>query len=471
MFTNLGLRLRIFLVFAGLSAALILVVLAALFMGWRNSFSAPDGFVTAGIIAIFGILAVTAGVWLLFDENVAKPILRLSSHLRTRAHAGAIVALKPEDARYLGDLAPAAQAISQELGQSAMSRAEEVAAATARLSAERDHLTALLTEIPVAMILVNPSHQIVLYDGQAAEVLNQIAPPRMGASITEFFDEKSLLSAHAKLAKSGQEVTCTLRGAKGQQEYEAKLRPLGNAPGYMIVIDGATALISPEASRPLTYDFALMDRSVDHAHADMPLCELSYVVFDTETTGLLPHKDDVVQLGAMRVLRGRIVEGEIIDTLVDPKRPIPKASTAVHGISDNMVVGAPDFDTVTRRFHAFCTGSVIVAHNAPFDMAFLHRQSKQSDLTFDHPILDTVLVSAVLFGADAKHTLDAICERLGITIPEKLRHTALGDARATAEVLCAMIPMLQAQGMRTFGEVIQETRKHGRLLQDLNTPA
>ncbi|MCI5038214.1 MAG: 3'-5' exonuclease [Donghicola eburneus] len=471
MFTNLGLRLRIFLIFSALAAALMIVVLGALFMGWRNSFSAPDGFITSGIIAAFGILAVCAAVWLLFDENVAKPILRLSSHLRTRAHSNAHVTLNADDAKYLGDLAPAAQAISQELGQSAMSQAEAVAQATARLSADRDHLTALLTEIPVAMILVNPSHQIVLYDGQAAEVLNQIAPPRMGASITEFFEERTLLNAHAKLSKTGKEVICTLRGVKGQQEYEAKLRPLGGAPGYMIVIDSATALIAPEASRPLTYDFALMDRSVDHAHADMPLSEMSYVVFDTETTGLLPHKDDVVQLGAMRVLRGRIVEGEVIDTLVDPKRPIPAASTKVHGISDHMVIGAPDFESVTRRFHAFCTGSVIVAHNAPFDMAFLHRQSKEMDIAFDHPILDTVLVSAVLFGADAKHTLDAICDRLGITIPEHLRHTALGDAHATAEVLCAMIPMLQAQGMRTFGDVIQETRKHGRLLQDLNTPA
>lgn len=471
MFTHLGLRLRIFLMFAAFAAALIAVVSVALYLGWRQSFAAPDGYITAGIFAGFGILGTSVAMWLLFDENVAKPILRLSSHLRTRAHSGANVDLTAEDAKYLGDLAPAAQAISHVLGQSTLTQAEAVAQATARLAAERDHLTALLTEIPVAMILVNPSHQIVLYDGQAAEVLNQIAPPRMGASITEYLSERELVSAHAKLVKTGQEVSCTLRGIQCEQEYDATLRPLGAGAGYMIVIDNAKALISPEASRPLTYDFALMERSVDHAHADMPLDEMSYVVFDTETTGLLPHKDDVVQLGAMRVLRGRIVEGECIDTLVDPKRPIPAASTKVHGISDSMVRGAPDFDSVTKRFHAFCTGSVIVAHNAPFDMAFLHRQSKESGLTFNHPILDTVLVSAVLFGASAKHTLDAICERLGITIPEHLRHTALGDARATAEVLCAMIPMLKAQGMNTFGEVIAETRKHGRLLLDLNTPA
>ncbi len=78
---------------------------------------------------------------------------------------------------------------------------------------------------------------------------------------------------------------------------------------------------------------------------------------------------------------------------------------------------------------------MIVAHNAPFDMAFLRRHAPRMGVTWDHPILDTVLVSAVVFGASETHTLDALCDRLGVTIPEALRHTALGDARATAEVL------------------------------------
>lgn len=111
---------------------------------------------------------------------------------------------------------------------------------------------------------------------------------------------------------------------------------------------------------------------------------------------------------------------------------------------------------------------MIVAHNAPFDMAFLRRHAKRMGVEWDHPILDTVLLSAVLFGASDTHTLDALCERLEITIPETLRHTALGDAVATAEALIKMLPILQARGLTTFGEVIMETRKHGRLLEDMN---
>jgi len=77
-------------------------------------------------------------------------------------------------------------------------------------------------------------------------------------------------------------------------------------------------------------------------------------------------------------------------------------------------------------------------------------------------------LSAVDFGAPETHTLDALCDRLGIEIPQAERHTALGDARATAEALVRMIPMLEGRGLSTFGEVIAETRKHGRLLADLN---
>ena len=133
-----------------------------------------------------------------------------------------------------------------------------------------------------------------------------------------------------------------------------------------------------------------------------------------------------------------------------------------------MVAGQPGIARAGRQFHCFARDSVIVAHNAPFDMAFLQRHKGRMGVVWDHPILDTVLLSAVLFGASETHTLDALCERLDVTIPETLRHTALGDARATAEVLVRMLPMLEARGLTTFGAVIAETRRHGRLLEDLN---
>ena len=446
------------------------VVAGSLWLGYSRAGQPEllDPFVFSALLSCFAILGLCAGIWLLFDENVAKPIERLASQMRARAHAGVSNDMDLQAARYLGDLAPAAAGLAGQLSETTMATAETVAQETARLAAEKARLTALLTEIPVAMVLVNPSHQIVLYDGQAAEVLAQIHHPRLNASLFDYLDRKEVMAGYGRLARTGLDVSCTVTGADGRQSYDVRLKPLGDAPGYMLIFDDAHAQISPDAARPLVYDFELLDTPGDAAFEDRALGDLAFVVFDSETTGLLPHKDEVVQLGAVRVLRGRIIEGEVIDTLVNPGMPIPAASTKVHGVSDHMVQGAPDIVDAGRAFHRFATDAVIVAHNAPFDMAFLRRHASRMEVTWDHPILDTVLLSAVLFGASETHTLDALCDRLGVTIPEHLRHTALGDAQATAEVLCCMLPMLQARGMTTFGDVIAETRKHGRLLEDLN---
>ncbi|MDO6481899.1 3'-5' exonuclease [Shimia thalassica] len=470
MFESLSLRLRVFLFFLLIAFGGAAVVSGALFIGFQRSVEGDvlNGFIFSAVLSLFGFMGLSMGIWLLFDENVAKPIERVAASMRTRAHAGVNVQLSAEEARYLGDLAPAAQAVAGQLNQTEESTAEAVATQTAQLATEKEFLTALLTEIPIAMIIVSPSHQIVLYDGQAAEVLGQIHVPRLNASIFDYLSKDTLKAAHTKMVKSGMDVSFEAQGTEGRLSFDARLKPLGATQGYMIVIDEAHAEISPEAARPLVYDFDLLEHEEDKEFEHRAVMGLNFVVFDTETTGLLPHKDEVVQLGAVRVVNGRIIPGESIDQLVNPGMKIPPASTKVHHVTDAMVADAPDAHVVSKQFHVFARDSVIVAHNAPFDMAFLRRYGKENGLSWDHPIIDTVLLSAVLFGASETHTLDALCERLGVTIPAHLRHTALGDAYATAEVLCKMLPMLKSRGYATFGEVIQQTRKHGRLLEDLN---
>ena len=470
MLTRLSLRLRIFLFFCLLAAGALAVSALALWISYRRVADPAlmNAFVFAEIIMAFGFLALIAAVWLLFDDNVAKPIERLSAELRARAHASVRSDMDVQAARYLGDLAPAAAGLAEQLSDKTMGVAEAIAAETANLAAEKHRLTALLTEIPVAILLASPTHKIVLYDGQSAEVLAQIAHPRLNASLFEYFKHGPLEAAYAKLTKSGIEVACHLTSTDGGQSYDARMKPLGDAPGYMLVIESGSANISPDAARPLVYDFDLLNAAGDECHDTRALTDLSFVVFDTETTGLLPHKDEIVQLAAVRVVKGRIIDGEQMDMLVDPGIPIPAASTKVHKITDQMVEGAPGIAHVGRQFHQFARDSVIVAHNAPFDMAFLRRHSKRMAVDWDNPILDTVLLSAVLFGASQTHTLDALCERLDITIPPELRHTALGDAVATAQALVRMLPMLKARGMGTFGQVIEATKQHGRLLEDLN---
>lgn len=469
MFMRLSLRLRIFLFFCLLAIGGAALAGAALWFGWSRAESplpvAP--FVSAFLVFAFLNTGLALAIWLLFDENIAKPINSLAANLRLSAHCGVDREADIKAARYLGDLAPAACAVSTTLNNTVMDKAAEVARETSRLQAETARLTALLTEIPIAMILVNPSHRIVLYDGQAARVLSGVAPPRLKAPLSEYFDAASLERARKSLSETGSEVSFELRDSSCTHTFSARLKAL-ESDGYMLMIDVNETDAAPLEARPLVYDFDLLNSDAPTEFSDTALRDLCFVVFDTETTGLSTETDDVVQLGAVRILNGRIVESEVLDTYVNPGRPIPPASTKVHHVSDADVANAPDFITVGRQFHAFTQDAVIVAHNAPFDVAFLRRFETRMDVAWDHPILDTVLLSAIIFGVTEHHSLDALCDRLDIRIPQELRHTALGDARATAEALVKLIELLQARGLNTFGQVLEETRKYGRLLEDMN---
>jgi len=233
----------------------------------------------------------------------------------------------------------------------------------------------------------------------------------------------------------------------------------------------ALPLARPELHRPsraVLYDFDLLNADIPDDLAAAKLRELSFVVFDTETTGLNPQVDEVCQIAAVRVVNGKLLEAERFDMLVNPGRKIPAASTAVHHITDEMVSDALDVTAALARFHTFADGCVLVAHNAPFDMAFLRRREREIGRRFDQPILDTVLCSAILFGQSAEHTLDALCDRLSITIPEADRHTAIGDAIGTADAFRKMIPMLEAADLPNLGALIKAFDRHSRLIEHLN---
>ncbi|MEM7529794.1 MAG: 3'-5' exonuclease [Pseudomonadota bacterium] len=469
MITRLSLRFRIFLFFSLLAFGGVALAACALLFGWsRAELPMPSGpFVTALLLFAFLNIGFVALVWMLFDENVARPINKLAADLRLCAHSNVAKAVDTDSAKYLGDLAPAVSAVSSTLSTSVMDTAAHVARETDRLQAEAARLTALLTEVPVATILVNSKNEIVLYDGQAAEILSLIAPPRLKAPLTDYFDADSLEAARGRLSETVPEVSFELIDSPGAHRFDARLKRL-DASGYMLIVDVEDQDRSSVGSRPLVYDFDLLNTAGTGDLRDTPLRELCFVVFDTETTGLSTSKDHVVQIGAVRVLNGRIVQGEVFDTYVDPGRPIPPASTKIHGVSDADVAGAPDFAKAGRAFHAFAKDAVLVAHNAPFDIAFFRRFEREMGVEWSHPVLDTVLISSIAFGITEDHSLDALCDRLAVTLAPEMRHSALGDAVATAEVLVRLIPLLEATSLPTLGSVIGEAKRHGRLLKDLN---
>ncbi|AJE48618.1 3'-5' exonuclease [Celeribacter indicus] len=691
-----SLRLRVFLFFALLAVAAIAGELTGLYLGFTRMRdpAALDGFLFAGIIAVFVTLGIVVWIWLLFDEHVARPIQRLAGGLLARAHADVDDVLDERTARYLGDLAPAARAVTEHLARTRNKLAEAVAQETTRLIEEKEKLTALAAEMPHGVVLLSGRHKIAFYNGAAADLLGADHAPGLDHSVFDFLRARPLLSAYERLCAGegddGHVVPLTVATLHGGRILSARMRLMhapsegDTAPPYVLTLDDVTddlaihaerekllkrlfdrlrpsiaslrttldaraadaalradarldaALVSEmevltseiaaldadyesakadwwpmapvrgselcdaltaqlaqdgiviaadvtepialtldavqittllaqlarrvtqdggralsflasreedggamlalgwsgeplsvdrleswladpldvgladmtgrdildahgtevwpefgrasravlklpirearrlrrvlgEGRRAATYDFDLLNRTPSPELMETPLSELTYVVFDTETTGLLPSQgDEICQIAALRIVNGKVVENERLDRLVHPGRPIPASATAVHQITDEMVKDAPRIGVAGRQLHSFARGAVLVAHNAPFDLEFLRRHEAEIGSKFTNPVLDTVLLSAIVFGQSQEHTLDAISARLGVKIPPDARHTAMGDTIATAEVFIKMLRMAEERGIRTFGDALAEMRRHKRLLVDAN---
>jgi DNA polymerase III subunit epsilon len=214
-------------------------------------------------------------------------------------------------------------------------------------------------------------------------------------------------------------------------------------------------------SRPVYYDFDLLGQRGGGTQLDeRPLATLSYTVFDTETTGLSPSEgDEIISIGAVRIVNGRLLAHECFERLVDPDRPVRRQAQAIHGISQQMLAGQPKIDQILPQFGRFAEDTVLVAHNAAFDLRFLQLKEASSGVRFEQPVLDTLLLSAIVHPGqpEVEHRLERIAARVGV--PVLGRHTALGDAMLTAEVLLKLIPLLEQQGIRTLGQAREASRR------------
>jgi DNA polymerase-3 subunit epsilon len=167
------------------------------------------------------------------------------------------------------------------------------------------------------------------------------------------------------------------------------------------------------------------------------------------------------------VVNGRLLRQETFERLVDPGRAVPAQSSAVHGITTEMVRGQPSIDAVLPEFARFAEDTVLVGHNVGFDMSFLRRKESQTGVRFTQPVLDTLLLDAALHPDHEIHSLEAIAARLGVGVLG--RHTALGDALVTGEVFVGLLVLLQQRGIRRLGEALRAARdtRHARLDESL----
>jgi DNA polymerase III subunit epsilon len=187
-----------------------------------------------------------------------------------------------------------------------------------------------------------------------------------------------------------------------------------------------------------------------------PLIDTTFVVVDLETTGLRPEADRITEVGAVKV-RGGEVLGEL-RSFVHPGRPIPPAITAITGITDAMVAGAPTIAGVLDHLLHFLDGAVFVAHNAAFDLAFLRAAAGRHGHPPPEPtVVDTARLSRRLLGDEVRdHRLATLARHLHArTAPE---HRALTDARATVDVLHGLLERAGSFGATTLEDLVELTR-------------
>lgn len=273
-------------------------------------------------------------------------------------------------------------------------------------------------------------------------------PMRIGA-------EQTPLTLRDVLERHGGEVWIQRTGPGGERSTHFRfLLPAGAAAPERV----RAAAILPE-SRPEYYDFDLFRESgVSLALQERRLAELSYSAFDTETTGLEPSAgDEIISIGSVRIVNGRLLKNEVFEQLVNPRRALNRESARIHGITAEALATQPPIEQVLPAFHRFCEDTVLIAHNAAFDMRFLELKEASSGVRFAQPVLDTLLLSAVVHPSQEDHRIESIAARLGVRVIG--RHTALGDALVAGEIFVKLLPLLADRGVITLGEALEASRQ------------
>ena len=183
------------------------------------------------------------------------------------------------------------------------------------------------------------------------------------------------------------------------------------------------------------------------------MLEDTFVVFDTETTGFYAGSDQMIEIGAVKIKNGEILDR--FDELIDPHRPIPKKITELTFITDEMVSGKDDEETVTKRFLEWAGDLPMVAHNAKFDISFMKAACNKYNLKeFDYTVLDTMSIARMLHPEWPNHKLQTLTKKLDIPWDEDKHHRADYDAEGTALAYYKMCQALDLQNISTTDDLI-----------------
>ena len=188
-----------------------------------------------------------------------------------------------------------------------------------------------------------------------------------------------------------------------------------------------------------------------------------YVVFDLETTGFSAKSDKIIEIGAVKVENGKIIDR--FSTFVNPEIPIPFRIEKLTSINDEMVIDAPKIEEILPKFMEFCKDSVMVAHNSDFDMSFIEANCKRQDLECDFTVIDTVAMSRYLIIGLGRYKLDNVAKALGIVLDH--HHRAVDDAECTALIFLKLCKMLEGKGIDNLDELNRQGKQSKNLIDKL----
>ncbi len=205
------------------------------------------------------------------------------------------------------------------------------------------------------------------------------------------------------------------------------------------VIYGVEAYLAPDKVSPVSFS---RGQSID----------TTYCVLDLETTGFSFRTEKITEVGIMKVKNGEVIDE--FSCFVNPEKPIPQRVVEVTNITDDMVKDAETIDKVMPKVLEFVGDSVLVAHNADFDIGFLKYNANQLGLSLDNTYLDTLRLAKDLFPDFKKYKLGKIAEYLGIKV--EVAHRALDDVDTTVKVLNVMLKMLKEKGVETLDDITKK---------------
>ena len=190
-----------------------------------------------------------------------------------------------------------------------------------------------------------------------------------------------------------------------------------------------------------------------------------FVVFDLETTGFSPTKDQIIEIGAVKISGGKVLDHYSV--FVNPERSIPVRITELTSIDDSMVADADPVGKVLPEFLEFCRGCSLVAHNADFDVGFIEKKAENLGLECSFTVLDTVQIARMLLTDLHSFKLNSLCKYF--KIHQEHHHRAVDDARVTAEVFLKLAGLMKKQGIHTLKEMNEKGGASPELIRKMPT--